>query len=113
MNLILMGEKPETARQSAKILSDIAGQSVEVEPYTTDPERKQEILRRAHLVIMPSRAESFGLVATEALSAGIPAMGPNTCGYGLFLSQRFPTWISDRMWISAAEEMMNALPVTE
>lgn len=97
IDLTLVGARPETVDRTQRMLSHIAGQEVEVVAYTTDPERKLELLRRAHLFIMPSRAESFGLVSTEALAAGLPVLAPDTSGFGRFLRDRFSDEISRRM----------------
>ncbi|XP_078585575.1 D-inositol 3-phosphate glycosyltransferase-like [Branchiostoma floridae x Branchiostoma japonicum] len=42
-------------------------------PYGTEREIIQDI-RQAHLVLMPSRAEPFGMVGLEAIAAGIPVL---------------------------------------
>lgn len=97
IDLILVGAQPETRERTQRMLSHIAGQEVEVLAYTTDPEQKLEVLRRAHVFVMPSRAESFGLVCTEALAAGLPVLAPDSSGFGRFLCDRFPNEISRRM----------------
>lgn len=97
IDLTLVGARPETLERSKQILSDIAGQSVEVKPFTSDSEEKMGYLRSAHLMIMPSRIDAFGLVSMEALSAGLPPMAPNTTGFGRFILERFPSEISRRM----------------
>ena len=52
-------------------LATLAGDpdAVEVRPRTSNPEELQAIIRSATVVVMPSQAEGFGLVATEA---GVP-----------------------------------------
>ncbi|XP_019626605.1 PREDICTED: uncharacterized protein LOC109471706 [Branchiostoma belcheri] len=42
-------------------------------PYGTQEEIREDILQ-AHLVLMPSRSEPFGLVGLEAIAAGIPVL---------------------------------------
>ncbi|KAI8497355.1 hypothetical protein Bbelb_246610 [Branchiostoma belcheri] len=42
-------------------------------PYGTQQEISEDI-QQAHLVLMPSRAEPFGLVGLEAIAAGIPVL---------------------------------------
>jgi len=39
-----------------------------------------EILHNAHLLLLPSASESFGLVALEALGCGVPVIGTNAGG---------------------------------
>jgi glycosyltransferase involved in cell wall biosynthesis len=42
--------------------------------YTADIDRLQEDLRRASMLLMPSRSEGFGLIATESIAAGVPVL---------------------------------------
>ncbi|XP_019639367.1 PREDICTED: uncharacterized protein LOC109481274 [Branchiostoma belcheri] len=42
-------------------------------PYGTQEEIRSDMMR-AHLVLMPSRSEPFGLVGLEAIAAGIPVL---------------------------------------
>ena len=43
-------------------------------------EEIKEMFREADLIVMPSRAEGFGLVALEAISAGVPVLVSSACG---------------------------------
>ncbi|KAI8489391.1 hypothetical protein Bbelb_328340 [Branchiostoma belcheri] len=44
-----------------------------------------EEMSRAHVVLMPSREEPFGLVGLEAIAAGVPALVSNKSGLAKFL----------------------------
>ncbi|XP_066297271.1 malignant fibrous histiocytoma-amplified sequence 1 homolog [Branchiostoma lanceolatum] len=46
--------------------------------------------REAHLVLMPSRAEPFGLVGLEAIAAGVPVLVSSNSGLAEFLRSRGP-----------------------
>ena len=43
-------------------------------------EEMREMFRQADVVVMPSRTEGFGLVALEAISAGVPVLVSRECG---------------------------------
>ena len=43
-------------------------------------EEMREMFRQADAVVMPSRTEGFGLVALEAISAGVPLLVSRECG---------------------------------
>lgn len=61
---------------------------VEVRDYSPNVERLQQDILRASLVLMPSRSEGFGLVALEAVAAGIPILVSDQSGFATFLSER-------------------------
>ncbi|CAH1239393.1 MFHAS1 [Branchiostoma lanceolatum] len=46
--------------------------------------------REAHLVLMPSRAEPFGLVGLEAIAAGVPVLVSSNSGLAEFLESKGP-----------------------
>ena len=54
-------------------------------PYTTDPEELEDDLIRSSLLVMPSRAEGFGLVGEEAIKAGTPVLVSESSGLGTLL----------------------------
>ncbi|XP_035658840.1 uncharacterized protein LOC118404022 [Branchiostoma floridae] len=67
---------------SKKILEDNLA-SGKLKPTLLEYGTQQEIsddIRQAHLVLMPSRAEPFGLVGLEAIAAGIPVLISNQSG---------------------------------
>ena len=53
-----------------------------------DHERLQSAYRTFGAVIMPSKAESFGLVALEALAIGVPLVATQAGGLGQFVSDQ-------------------------
>jgi glycosyltransferase involved in cell wall biosynthesis len=61
--------------------------SVLVRPYTAETERLDADLRRASLLLMPSRAEGFGLVGLEAILAGTPVLVSEQSGLGMLLQE--------------------------
>lgn len=63
------------------------GLEVLVRPYTLDPTRLEADLRRASLLLMPSRAEGFGLVGLEAIIAGTPVLISEESGLGQLLKE--------------------------
>lgn len=92
VELIVRGAPPETVRDTKDLLSNIADREVDVRPRTTDRAEILRDLRGAHLFVMTSRAESFGLVLSEAAGAGIPFAAPASSGSGRFFGDplRFP-----------------------
>ncbi|QIS17795.1 glycosyltransferase [Nocardia terpenica] len=97
VRLTLRGAPPETLAESRAQLSELAGREVDVRPFTVDRGDILGDMREADVVIMPSRAEGFGLVAMEAAGAGVPVVVPDTSGAGRFIgdSTRFPAHIAD------------------
>lgn len=63
---------------------------VQVRPYTTRADMLSADLRGASLVLMPSRAEGFGLVAAEAVAAGTPVLVSDASGFGGLLQEVEP-----------------------
>jgi glycosyltransferase involved in cell wall biosynthesis len=60
---------------------------LQVRPYSADMERLAADLRAASLVLMPSRAEGFGLVGVEAITAGTPVLVSTASGLGEILEE--------------------------
>ena len=54
--------------------------------YGYNPENLKQLFCQADLVLMPSRAEGFGLIGLEALSAGLPVIVSKNSGFGETLS---------------------------
>ena len=68
--LIVVGHGPQEAELRARYAAD----DVEFRGYVTEDE-KYAILRRAHLVLIPSLREGWNLVVTEAAAMGAPCVG--------------------------------------
>jgi glycosyltransferase involved in cell wall biosynthesis len=58
--------------------------------YVADEVSLQRDLRRASLLLMPSRAEGFGLVGVEAITAGVPVLISRESGLGQLLGDALP-----------------------
>ncbi|WP_280478940.1 helix-turn-helix domain-containing protein [Nocardia asiatica] len=81
---------PERGLESARAeLVRLVGDpdAVEVAPQTSNRATLQADIRSATVVVMPSRAEGFGLVATEAIEQGVPVVVPSSSGVGRFLAE--------------------------
>ncbi|MFZ1643055.1 MAG: glycosyltransferase family 4 protein [Candidatus Contendobacter sp.] len=68
-------------------LPGVGDLSIRVREYTDDAEAIESDLRRASLLLMPSRREGFGLVALEALEMGTPMLVSNKSGIGELLKE--------------------------
>lgn len=89
--LVIRGTKPGTGDALREQLLETAGRrDLEIRPkaYTADIVRLQEDLRRASVLLMPSRSEGFGLVATEAIAAGVPLLVSEHSGIAELLRER-------------------------
>lgn len=60
-------------------LRDEAGEGVVFHGYVPE-QRKRELLRSSHVLLVPSVREGWGLVVTEANAMGTPAVGYNVKG---------------------------------
>lgn len=56
-------------------------------PYSADDVALAQDLRQASVVIMPSRAEGFGLIGLEAIAMGVPTLVSKTSGLGALLEE--------------------------
>lgn len=88
--LIVRGAPEGTGDKLRSTLIQIAEKQIDirVREYTSDVQYVAEDLRRASVLLMPSRVEGFGLVAAEALSLGIPILVSNRSGFGELLCER-------------------------
>ena len=59
----------------------IAEEQLRVREFVKSRERMKELFCEVDMVIMPSKAEGFGLVALEALSAGLPILVGSNSGF--------------------------------
>lgn len=63
---------------------------LKIREYTSNPERIQDDLLSSSLVLMPSRAEGFGLVGLEAISAEVPVLVSSESGLAELLRTHVP-----------------------
>ena len=59
----------------------IKGEQLTVREFVKSRERMKELFCEVDMVIMPSKAEGFGLIALEALSAGLPILIGRNSGF--------------------------------
>ena len=57
-----------------------------VRGFEQDREKLKDLFKEVDLVVMPSRAEGFGLTGLEAMSAGLPVLVSHNSGFGEALS---------------------------
>ncbi|MDX3195240.1 tetratricopeptide repeat protein [Streptomyces sp. MN03-5084-2B] len=65
--------------------------------YTARAEVVEQDMRRASLVVMPSRTEGFGLVGLEAIVAGKPLLVSGSSGLGVLLEDCLPRHLVGRV----------------
>ncbi|MDS1272702.1 glycosyltransferase, partial [Lipingzhangella sp. LS1_29] len=82
VQLTVRGIPSEAVDHIQRRLSTIAGVQVRVKPFTITRSEILADMRQADVVLMPSRAEGFGLVGLEAVGAGIPVLVPDSSGVG-------------------------------
>ena len=58
-----------------------------VREYCNNREELKKMMYEADLIVMPSRAEAFGLIGLEALSAGVPLLVSAASGLGMTLKE--------------------------
>jgi glycosyltransferase involved in cell wall biosynthesis len=76
--------------------------------YTVDSEELEQDLLRATLVLMPSRAEGFGLVGVEAIVAGTPVLVSQLSGLGELLRDVLPADEAGRLVIPVEDDERDA-----
>jgi glycosyltransferase involved in cell wall biosynthesis len=88
--LVVRGAPAGTGAELRQSLIKFAGKAMDirVKEFTSKVEHINEDLRRASVVLMPSRAEGFGLVATEALSLRRPILVSDRSGFGELLVEK-------------------------
>jgi glycosyltransferase involved in cell wall biosynthesis len=67
--------------EELKQLCNINDINIRIREYTSDVETIAEDIRRASILLMPSRSEGFGLVALEALAHGVPVLASDKSGF--------------------------------
>ena len=79
------GEADEIKARIDKLVAPTT--SVVARSYTTDREVLRQDLWQSRVLIMPSRHEGFGLVAHEAIAAGVPVLISRESGLGRMLRE--------------------------
>jgi glycosyltransferase involved in cell wall biosynthesis len=92
----------QAVRAEVEALVDNPAVEVTVRPYTPDPARIAADLARASLVLMPSRAESFGLVGAEAVGDAVPALVSGRSGLGIMLAGLLPARWAEQVVVDVA-----------
>lgn len=105
--LIIRGAAPKTGDQLRQSLISISGANlnVRVKEYTPELERITEDIRRASVLLMPSRREGFGLVGLEAITEGIPVLISSKSGLGELLRDKLPSEIVSRCVIQVSGDL--------
>jgi glycosyltransferase involved in cell wall biosynthesis len=93
----------EALRRQVREWAQLPSLNVVVRPYTPRSERLSADLRRASLVLMPSRAEGFGLVGVEAIGGGTPVLVSSSSGLGALLEDTLPAEDAQRIVVSMAD----------
>ncbi|MGX1916066.1 CATRA conflict system CASPASE/TPR repeat-associated protein [Streptomyces phaeochromogenes] len=78
---------------------DAPAVDVNVLPYAPDPRQIAQDVAGSALVLMPSRAEAFGLVGLEAVTAGVPVLVSSRSGLGTLLHDMLPDAEAERLVI--------------
>ncbi|MFI9205617.1 glycosyltransferase family 4 protein [Streptomyces sp. NPDC053048] len=87
VHLTVRGADPEKLDRITKAASRLGGEgNVTVKPFTKDANELKNDIIGADAVIMPSKHEGFGLVATEAAGHGVPVLVNQDSGAAQFLS---------------------------
>lgn len=90
IELLVRGTPPDSAEELRRGLTEWAAAPslrIVVRPYAAGAERIEADLRRASLLLMPSRSEGFGLAGLEAIVAGTPVLVSSSSGLGLLLRE--------------------------
>lgn len=103
LEFLVRGAAPGTSEALRDQLRDLAGPSlgIVVRPFRSDAETLHADLRRASVLLMPSRSEGFGLVGLEAIVAGTPALISSESGLGQLLQGTLETEQANRFVVPA------------
>ncbi|TJZ45384.1 glycosyltransferase [Streptomyces piniterrae] len=91
IGLLVRGAPSGTGTEQRKQLRTWSGHpkmEIVVREYSSDEERLTADMCRASLVIMPSRAEGFGLVGVEAMTLGVPTLVSEESGLAQLLREK-------------------------
>ncbi|MGW4772543.1 helix-turn-helix domain-containing protein [Nocardia sp. NPDC004278] len=89
VRLVVRGYPRDSVEAAHAKLARLVGDpdAVEVRPFTASRRKLRDDIRAATIVVMPSRAEGFGGVATEAIEQGVPVAVSSSSGVGRFLAE--------------------------
>jgi glycosyltransferase involved in cell wall biosynthesis len=129
VHLTVRGIRHEELEEQFERLEDLTGGNVTVKPRTKSVDELNEDIRAAHAMIMPSKHEGFGMVASEGLGHGVPVLVNEESGAAQFLQdpERFPPEIGRpcvvteptdgssraQMWMRAIRELRQDLPARQ
>ena len=110
-HLIFVGVQARKQQETANrfLGFGIPRHRLRVKSYVNSREHLRQLFCEVDLVLMPSRAEGFGLIGLEALSAGLPMIISKKSGFGEALcSLKFgPSFVIDsedpKAWTAAIE----------
>jgi|GEM_PF-1197940 len=92
--LVVRGAPPGEAAELHRTLREYCGGldlQIRVREFTGRREDVEADIRRASLVLMPSRSEGFGLVAQEAISLGTPTLLADRSGIAQLIREHVPS----------------------
>ncbi|XP_078615344.1 uncharacterized protein LOC144884161 [Branchiostoma floridae x Branchiostoma japonicum] len=95
----------EEYEESKKIIQSNVDFTFTPLPYGTQEQLKNDF-RKAHVVLMPSRAEPFGLVGLEAIAAGVPVLVSSNSGLAEFLEKQDPEFHRRIVDIDGADDVV-------
>ncbi|MFE7843139.1 glycosyltransferase [Streptomyces sp. NPDC057474] len=126
VHLTVRGVRPEEFEKNSAQLRELTGGNVTVKLSTKSENELNEDIRGSHAVIMPSKHEGFGMVASEGLGHGVPVLVNEESGAAQFLRDpdRFPPEIGGacvvpeptdgtsraRAWMQAIRQLSQDLP---
>jgi glycosyltransferase involved in cell wall biosynthesis/tetratricopeptide (TPR) repeat protein len=105
VELLVRGAPPHTSaalEEQMRGWADDRSLPVRVRPYSTQAERLAADLRAASLVLMPSRAEGFGLVGVEAIVAKVPVLVSSASGLGELIRELLPAHEAARVVVATS-----------
>jgi glycosyltransferase involved in cell wall biosynthesis len=91
--LQIRGAPREQGAKTRDELTNFLAKSIDirVSEYTSDIDDIAADIQSASVLLMPSRSEGYGLVASEAIAAGRPVLVSNNSGFGELLLEFCPT----------------------
>jgi glycosyltransferase involved in cell wall biosynthesis len=90
--------------------SALARDRIDVRAYSANPADITHDMRQAALVVMPSRAEGFGLAALEAIGMGTPVLVSDRSGLAETLRHHLG-WNAEPMIVPVVDDVARDVPV--